>query len=190
MKPETKQRIVGTIVLLALALIFLPIVFDGEGSYQSPVSSRIPEPPVISILPEPVQARPVIIANEQPDEVVEEPVQATEPPAELADAVNLTESEPVFTREIPGLDSSGLPQGWSVRLGTFSDSANAENLINRLQAAGYKAYTRESGDEQGALTAVFVGPWLERERVDEYQQALQEKFSLTGIVVRYELQSL
>lgn len=190
MKPETKQRIVGTVVLLALALIFLPIIFDGQGSYQSPVSSRIPEPPVISILPEPVQARPVIIADEQPDEVIEEPVPATEPQTEVADNVDLIESEPVFTREIPTLDSSGLPQGWSVRLGTFSDSANAENLISRLQTAGYRAYTRDIGDEQGALTAVFVGPWLEREKVDEYQQALQDEFSLTGMVVRYELQSL
>ena len=49
MNQGAKQRIVGTVALLALALIFLPIIFDGEGSYQVPVSSRIPETPIISI---------------------------------------------------------------------------------------------------------------------------------------------
>lgn len=190
MKPETKQRIVGTVVLLALALIFLPIIFDGQGSYQSPVSSRIPEAPVISILPEPVQSRPVIIADTLPEEVVEEPTQAAEPQVEVSEEVVVSEPEPTFTREIPTLADSGLPQGWSVRLGSFSDAANVENLVNRLQSAGYKAYTRELGDEQDRMTAVFVGPWLERERVEEYQEALQDEFNLTGIVVRYELQAL
>ena len=60
-------------MLLALALIFLPIIFDGQGSYQSPLSSRIPAPPLISILPEPVAARPVIIADTEASEVSEVP---------------------------------------------------------------------------------------------------------------------
>lgn len=190
MKPETKQRIVGTVVLLALALIFLPIIFDGQGSYQSPVSSRIPEAPVISILPDPVQARPIITADAVAEEVVPQPELPVEPQTEVASNEEPVDSEPAFSREIPTLDSSGLPQGWSVRLGSFSDSANAENLITRLQTAGYRAYSRDLGDEPDTMTGVFVGPWLEREKVDDYQQALQEEFSLTGIVVRYELQRL
>jgi len=39
----TKQRIVGTVVLLTLAFIFLPIVFDGQGSYEPAMTSRIPD---------------------------------------------------------------------------------------------------------------------------------------------------
>ena len=77
MNQSAKQRIVGTVVLLALALIFLPIIFDGEGSYQAPVSSRIPETPIISILPEPLQSRPVIIGNVETIEAVEPEIAAT-----------------------------------------------------------------------------------------------------------------
>ena len=65
MNQGAKQRIVGTVVLLALALIFLPIIFDGQGSYEAPVTSRIPDTPIISILPEPVQSRPVIVNDAQ-----------------------------------------------------------------------------------------------------------------------------
>ncbi|MFB0988258.1 MAG: SPOR domain-containing protein [Gammaproteobacteria bacterium] len=204
MNQGAKQRIVGTVVLLALALIFLPIIFDGEGSYQAPVSSRIPDTPIISILPEPTQSRPVIIGNvetiepevaatvsliEEVTELVEEPsvVIAT---AESVRDVEITESAPVFSREVMQLSDAGLPQGWVVRLGSFSDSENASNLVTRLQDAGYKAYSRVMRSSQEALTGVFVGPWLDRGQVNEYQQKLQEEFSLVGLVVRYELESL
>jgi DedD protein len=202
-----KQRIVGTVVLLALALIFLPIIFDGEGSYQAPVSSRIPESPIISIFPEPIQSRPVIVGNVEAVEVVdpeiattvsliEEVIELVEEPAvaraaeEPVSDVEITESVAIFSREVPQLSNVELPQGWVVRLGSFSDSENASNLVTRLQSAGYKAYSRAMRSEQGALTGVFVGPWLDRGQVNEYQQKLQEEFSLAGLVVRYELERL
>ena len=204
MNQGAKQRIVGTAVLLALALIFLPIIFDGEGSYQAPVSSRIPEAPIISILPEPTQSRPVIVGNvdtiepkapetvsliEEVAELVEEPSAAIAT-QETVNDVEITESGPIFSREVPQLSDAGLPQGWVVRLGSFSDSENASNLVTRLQDAGYKAYSRVMRSSQEALTGVFVGPWLDRGQVNEYQQKLQEEFNLAGLVVRYELERL
>jgi|TARA_B110000914_G_scaffold224002_1_gene240758 DedD protein len=198
-----KQRIVGTAVLLALALIFLPIIFDGEGSYQAPVSSRIPEAPIISILPEPTQSRPIIVGNVEtiePDasaavSLIEEVAELVEEPSvaiatqETVNDVEITDA-PIFSREVPQLSDAGLPQGWVVRLGSFSDSENASNLVTRLQDAGYKAYSRVMRSSQEALTGVFVGPWLDRGQVNEYQQKLQEEFNLAGLVVRYELERL
>ena len=204
MNQGAKQRIVGTVALLALALIFLPIIFDGEGSYQAQVSSRIPETPIISILPEPTQSRPVMVGNvetiepevattvsliEEVAELVEEPSVAIATAEPISD-VEITESAPAFSREVLQLSDAGLPQGWVVRLGSFSDSENASNLVTKLQDAGYKAYSRVMRSSQEALTGVFVGPWLDRGQVNEYQQKLQEEFSLAGLVVRYELESL
>ena len=203
MNQGAKQRIVGTVVLLALALIFLPIIFDGEGSYQAPVSSRIPEAPIISILPEPTQSRPIIVGNVEtiePDasaavSLIEEVAELVEEPSvaiatqETVNDVEITDA-PIFSREVPQLSDAGLPQGWVVRLGSFSDSENASNLVTRLQDAGYKAYSRVMRSSQEALTGVFVGPWLDRGQVNEYQQKLQEEFNLAGLVVRYELERL
>ena len=212
MQQSTKQRIVGTIVLLALALIFLPIIFDGQGSYQVPMTSRIPDPPPVAILPEPVQSRPVILADSMPtvsdtdapteidnsiadllpDEVaaeeVSQPVPAgTEALDEDNEPAAITASEPDFTRDPPSLGPDGLPQGWSVRLGSFSSAANAENLMQRLQDSGYRAYTRAIESDQGSLTAVFVGPWLDRARVESYQRELQSQFQLAGMIVRFQV---
>ena len=205
MKEATKQRIVGTVVLLALALIFLPIIFDGEGSYQVPVSSRIPDPPAVPILPEPPIERPQVLAERDisqdasvaPDtDAAAEPIDeaeqsvASEPTPEPANGVEVVESQPVFERGSPQLGDDGLPQGWVVRLGTFANSTNASNLVNRLQDSGYKAYSRNVVNDQGTLTAVFVGPWVQREQVEQYQRELQEQFQLSGMIVRYEIESL
>jgi DedD protein len=196
LKQATKQRIVGTIVLLALGLIFLPIVFDGQGSYQPSVSSRIPPAPEVPILPEPQPSRPQILieetalagGNDSAEEVERE--QPGQESLQEAEEVAVVESEPAFQREVPVLDETGLPQGWSVRLGTFANAANAENLVNRLLEAEYKAYSRIISANESTMTAVFVGPWLERGRVEQFQQELQERFQLNGMIVRYDIESL
>ncbi|MDP6097595.1 MAG: SPOR domain-containing protein [Gammaproteobacteria bacterium] len=191
MNQSTKQRIVGTVVLIALALILLPLIFDGQGSYQQPISSRIPEPPFFAVLPESVQNRPVIVADT--DEILIE--EDTPSPVSNVDGVAdggvaVTDSVPDYSRETPQLDERGIPEGWSVRLGSFSNAENANNLLNQLQASGYKAYTRTVNGDQGDLIRVFVGPWVDRELVDENQQQLQQQFQLAGIVVKFEVEEL
>lgn len=211
-------------MLLALALIFLPIIFDGEGSYQTPLASRIPEPPVFTLLPEPEPVRPVILADSDainvPVAVPDATPQAasietdTETEADSADTTDTTtsanpdtvvttvpesagtadvaivESQPVFSRDVPTLDANGLPEGWSVRLGSFSESANATALLERLQTAGYRAYSRQVTSGQTSMTAVYVGPWIDRALVNDYQKRLQDEFQLSGMVVRYEIDPL
>ena len=205
MNQGTKQRIVGTVVLLTLAFIFLPIVFDGQGSYEPAMTSRIPDSPQVSILPEQVQSRPIIIAETETETETE-----TEREAELAspasndaagaevpiaveaapESVGGTTSEPVFSREVPQLDRAGLPQAWVVQLASFADVENARNLLARLQSAGYKAYIRSVVGDQGGRSRVLVGPWVVRARADETQTELQAQFQLAGMVVAYELLQL
>ena len=209
MQQDTKQRIVGTVVLLACCMIFLPIVFDGEGSYEPALTSRIPDPPQITILPEPKQTRPVIIADSDIPAVarsatdVDQMVsakQASDTGADTAlniaqedtDAVpKVSESVPARTGHegtLPQLGEDGLPTGWSVRLGLFSNADNAAVLLERLQNAGYRAYIREIESDEGQLRGVFVGPWLNRELSAGYQSSLQKEFQLAGIVVPYEME--
>ena len=209
MQQDTKQRIVGTVVLLACCMIFLPIVFDGEGSYEPALTSRIPDPPQITILPEPKQTRPVIIADSDIPAVapsatdVDQTVstkQASDTGADTAlniaqedtDTVpKISESVPARTGHegtLPQLGVDGLPTGWSVRLGLFSNADNAAVLLERLQNAGYRAYIREIESDDGLLRGVFVGPWLNRELSAGYQSSLQKEFQLAGIVVPYEME--
>jgi len=206
---NTKQRIVGTVVLLACCMVFLPIVFDGEGSYEPALTSRIPDPPQVTILPEPKQTRPVIIADSDVPAVAppvtdaDQPVSADHASSTSADNAltiaqgdtdvesEVSESVPAFTgqeKTLPQLGEDGLPSGWSVRLGLFSNADNAAVLLERLQKAGYRAYIRQIESDEGQLRGVFVGPWLNQQLSAGYQSSLQEEFQLAGIVVPYEME--
>ena len=190
-------------------MVFLPIVFDGEGSYEPALTSRIPDPPQITILPEPKQTRPVIIADSDVPAVAplvtdaDQPVSADQASSTSAgnaltiaqgDADSepeVSESVPAYTGQeetLPQLGEDGLPSGWSVRLGLFSNADNAAVLLERLQKAGYRAYIRQIESDEGQLRGVFVGPWLNRQLSAGYQSSLQEEFQLAGIVVPYEME--
>ena len=178
-------------MVLALAIIFLPIIFDGEGSYQIQTSNRIPAQPLVPILPEPQQSRPVIISDADTTPTVAEIEPAIQTRIEASEEVaEVITPKSDFALDIPTLDENGLPQGWSVRLGSFSDTSNGENLLQRLQNAGYKAYTRNIGEGQEELLGVFVGPWLERALANEHLTQLRNQFQLVGMVVRYEVKQL
>jgi DedD protein len=161
-------------------------------------------------LPEPQQTRPVIIADSDvpavalPETDADQPASATNQTSNsdsenaltvaqkvTAAGPDATESVPAYTRQdenLPQLGEDGLPSGWSVRLGLFSNADNAASLLDRLQEAGYRAYMREIESDEGRLRGVFVGPWLDRQLSADYQSSLQEEFQLAGIVVPYEME--
>lgn len=212
MQQNTKQRVVGILVILIAAIVLLPVVFDGQGSYQLPLESRIPEPALFPVPPTVTAERPTILADgdairiddsvdeaaPHPDAVDADPAVTAETPVDAPVAVATVQVTPqstpaesiVSVSEPLGLDSAGLPQGWSVRLGSFSSTANALNLVDRLQERGHRAYTREVSSAQGTLTAVFVGPGVDRAAMQQLQRELQEQFQLSGMVVRYEIDGL
>ena len=224
MDQSTKQRVVGIAVIVIAAVVILPVLFDGQGSYELPIESRIPEPTPFPTPPRIIPERPVITADTATTESTEPAVEPVdpEPVASKPDVAEVSieedisspsdkvdDSAPVSIDDIiaslnldaaqretdvndtaPRLDADGLPEGWSVRLASFSSEANAHNLVERLQNAGHRAYTRVLESSQGPLVAVFVGPGVDRSAVQQLQQQLQEQFQLAGIVVRYEIEEL
>ena len=154
-----KQRIVGTIVLMALVGVLFPVIFDGGDTFQAELESRIPPEPQFSLLPEPNPTRPVIIADADTDSGAEEGQ------SEISenDGQIISQSE----EDEADLDLSPMLSGWSIRLGSFAEKQNAANLVERLHESEYKAYTREFNNSAGELVSVFVGPWIEKSIAEE-----------------------
>lgn len=223
MNQNTRQRITGTIVLAITALVLLPIIFDGEGSYQAPLQTDIPARPVqpeasrsmpqrpvitadsdaIRIRPESTDPVPVPSGQTQADASAQDGADTAPPassssvessPAQVADTPSAPASAPTAQattgQSAPALDPRGLPEAWSVRLGSFSNTSNANNLVTRLQQAGHRAYTRQVNSSQGVLTAVFVGPLVDRASAQTLMESLRQDFQLNGLIVRYEIEEL
>ncbi len=187
MKQLIKRTVIATVFLLALGLIFLPMIFDAPETRQPRLQSRIPPPPAVPVLPEPVQTRPLIIADT---------------PAVIVPAEDRSVADPAEPwRELPILDEQGLPRGWSLRLGVFAEP-EARQLLDELTAAGYRGYIREqpfiestaaAGANEAARSAVLVGPWLTRQTALDYQARLSADLAgdpgLAATIVPYELRS-
>ena len=207
-----KQRLVGTLVLGSLALIFIPILLDGDGVKLTSLSNTMPPAPVINRDPLPEPVRPDILSDFDSvlvtDETFAEPVATgeesatlpglesetgdTEIPASVAQDAPVTQvaaelSEAASTLSEPQLNAQGLPDAWTIRLGIFADMANAEKLVNTLLSAGHKAYLRPFQSTQGSLSAVYVGPVVTRGEADSLQEQLASTYKLNGIVQKFEI---
>ncbi len=203
-----KQRIVGALVLIALAVIFLPMLFTREDESRQVVVEAPPRPQAPA-MPS-VEVQPTEVPELQPGEediapeIVEEgsptaagqPSQpigglpATPPPAQTqAPAASPPPSQPQPPAAPPSpppaekrLDANNLPQSWSVQLASLSNRARAEELQKTLRSQGYNAYIRSFD----GMNRVFVGPVIQRAEADRLRDQLSKQQKLNGFVVRFQ----
>ncbi len=190
-----KQRLVGTIVLGCLALILIPMLLDGEGMVEPlPMVVSMPSAPEINLTPLPEPERPTIIADSLPVDI---PL-----PDVITDSTEISSTDPALTSDLesaqpntaqptlvttPKLNTQGLPEAWSVKLGMFSDRTNAESLVATLILANHKAYSRAVKTDTQNLIAVFVGPVLTPKEAANLQQILAKEYQLNGIVEQFTI---
>ncbi|WP_210014504.1 SPOR domain-containing protein [Pseudomonas palmensis] len=191
-----KQRMVGALVLVALAVIFLPMLFTREDELRQ-VHVEAPAAPAVPALPQ-VQVEPVEVP--EPQVIQDEALTAQEPsapstpiaPAPVvtaptpAPAAPVTEAKPAPAKPVASapakVDGNGLPVSWSVQLASLSNRANAENLQKTLRSQGYNAYIRSAE----GTNRVFVGPLIERAEAERLRDVINRQQNLKGFVVRFQ----
>lgn len=188
-----KQRFVGFVVLVAIAVIFWPIVFvtpENADDFELPAFDMPPKPavavserrePVLdkvdqSILPEMPErqtpiVQPVDIASPMPDVAL---VDADEEPEQQASALERAE-----------FDDQGLPVSWELQIATFSNAERAEEISQLLRDKGHKAYVSPIILDDQRLFRVMIGPKLQKQRLIEIQPAINDYFSVESFIVRF-----
>jgi len=184
-----RQRIVGALVLVALAVIFLPMLFSREDELQRVVVDA-PAMPQPSAMPS-VELDPVSVPQVQdyPQEPVPGPGLEAEAPVVESPAVAVADpvtkpvtAAPVVPAPVSRLDANNLPVSWSVQLASLSNRASAESLQQTLRGKGYNAYIRNVD----GMNRVFVGPVIERAEADRLRDQLTRLQKLNGFVVRFQ----
>ena len=201
-----KQRMIGALVLIALAVIFLPMLFsrqddtvrqvqvDPPAAPQAPALPpvqvepvAVPEPQIIEAEPVPAQATTQAAAPSQPIQSVptapaapaRKPAESVQPSAPIAAAKAPPAAKPDTGSKI---DPNGLPVSWSVQLASLSNRAGADTLQKNLRAQGYNAYVRSADGKN----RVFVGPLVERAEAERLRDVINRQQKLQGFVVRFE----
>jgi len=79
-------------------------------------------------------------------------------------------------------------EAWVIRLGTFSNKANADRLLKRLRHKGFDAYTRSLTSAQGKrLHRVYVGPGISLKNTKRLREKLKKTFRLNGVLSKYKI---
>ncbi|MCP1419986.1 DedD protein [Pseudomonas laurylsulfativorans] len=207
-----KQRMVGALVLVALAVIFLPMLFSRQDE-QRQVTVEAPAAPQAPVLP-PVQVEPVVVP--EPQALPQEPVPSDDEIAQQESAVPVAPVAPAPAAKpvtppsapVPALaakpatapaqpitaapgkpdttqsrvDANGLSVSWSVQLASLANRESAEKLQKTLRSQGYNAYIRTADGKN----RVFVGPLIERAEADRLRDLLNRQQNLKGFVVRFQ----
>ncbi|MGD2137174.1 MAG: SPOR domain-containing protein [Gammaproteobacteria bacterium] len=198
MELKLKQRLVGAVVLVALAVIFIPVILEGPSDEWEPRSHSIPVPPQIDYkadveipvpdeapMPQvPQAAGPGSGRSGNADVPAAEPVMepVAEPDAEVA-----TPAAPAVKPAAPAADNpppaAAPASGWFVQVGSFGQRMNASGLRERLGKAGFSAQLEESATDKGTVYRVLVGPEEQRAPAERLRDRLAAEQQLRGIVI-------
>lgn len=190
-----KQRIVGAVVLVSLAVIFIPMILTGSKTATTEIAeTNIPEKPdrefVSRIIPLDRQApEPAPVSPSRSPEPEPKVGEIPPPPAaESSPAIEpIPSTEPAAARPEP----APLPtvaktvSAWVVQAGVFGSKDNAYALRDKLRKLGFDAFVDTQHDNDTTTYRVRVGPEVKRESAEATQAKLQKAASVKGFVTTY-----
>lgn len=206
-----KQRLVGAFVILSLAVIFLPMLFDKPHREGSAAVEQVPPKPmretvVISRPSKPEYVKreiesenasaeqsklPQLVPVTPKAEVAEQakvPVSSTTKDAASSEAVKAETAEVVASAPVKSsartVDTKVYNNVWMVQLGTFSKKENAYALRDKLRSIGIEGHTKPI--KSGTAVRVFAGPYVTKKEALRIKRKLDAEFKVDSLVVFFE----
>ncbi|MEM8561700.1 MAG: SPOR domain-containing protein [Pseudomonadota bacterium] len=199
-----KQRLVGALILLALAVVFWPIIFVEPTERFAQERQPIPPAPQLDDTTMPEPSATGLRGTETWEIVDEGDLQAVDefglsmPPETAAavaqeipapDSASADIAPPRGPREQapaqPALDEMGLPIAWILQVASVSSAAKADELRNALLALEEKAYVKKLQRGDKSLYRVYIGPNVERAKLERIQPRINSLFGVQSMIVRY-----
>jgi len=200
-----KQRLIGAIVIIALAVIFIPMILEGPDDELSPRTQDMPPPPTIDYQTEVELAVPeestepaeslADTTMEQEVSAIPEPTMSQpEPPMSQPEPATIEAEAPAKQTKpdvakpaspaIPSGAATSIAQGdWILQVGSFSQQANALSLRDRLKKSGYQASVKNVKGAGGTIHRVLVGPVSDRPAAERLRDKLASEQKLTAMVL-------
>ena len=193
-----KQRLVGALVLSALAILVWPIIFVDQ--YLQTPAERLDVPQVADYERLPAMTQESFEWPEIEEDAIVNPQALTdEPEVEVrSDQVQaLTRSETVIKpisaeREVRSeppsavaLDQNGYPIAYTLQVMSLTNRADAQAVSEKLKAMEYKAYIVEVDRPEGIRFRVYIGPKVEREALVAVKRSIDQALGVDSLIVRY-----
>lgn len=182
MASPLQNRLVGTIILVALAVIILPDVLDGEKAETVEAFETIPLQPEQNTALKQPQPLPSDVSEQLQQAALPQQPEVAKT-AEEAQPITLADNEKNQLKAPPREPQEFAADGeaYVVQLGAFSQADSVEALVKQLREQGFAAYSEPAGN----LTKLLVGPDTSAEALKKQLPILQQLTGLKGEVLRY-----
>ena len=191
LRQRARHRLLGAAVLVVLAVIGFPFLFDTQPRTVSvDIAVEIPDKNKSRSPANPVEAAPTPAASPTPlppeqglsakEEVVAPTAANATKPAPVAPAVPATSppppAKPEATKaETPKAEPEKSPIAeakdgaarFVVQVGAYADADKAREVRRKLEKAGLKTYTHVAETKEGKRTRVRLGPFATRDEADK-----------------------
>lgn len=226
-----RQRIVGAFVLVAIAVVFIPVVFDRERiepldrttqipvapdfepvTIQKPVAPSVVEaakPGVDMYAPEPENEETRSSADssglqkndsgkndseksgsekivQEDSSVASASVSSKSEDKSSAEQVVKTQQQSATSSANSVLTSKGTPQAWVLQIASYRFEGHAKQMRDKLISDGFAAYIRPIQTDRGHMTRLYVGPNLEREKLEAAKAEIDNELGVKSIILKFE----
>lgn len=194
MASSLQNRIVGTVIVLALAVIILPDLLTGK-NYQpeedfqvSPlrpeVDTQMRRPEFPDNFDELTERNEAAYEGDVVDDQLDHEVDQG-----LREVAEAQLGERAGRERASAEQAAPVVEGeaWAIQLGAFRNADRVAELVTELRGQGFAAYSRVVRNSSGdTLTLLLVGPDINRERLEAQLPRLLEVVKLQGRIVEYE----
>jgi len=201
-----RHRIVGAVILVALAVIFLPLLLNDHPT-ETPPAPATPGPTpdtrvIVAPVPPPGSAaapdtHPTAPADTSGSSVVTRvvpvPVEPTTekllpppepvPPLETAPPASKVHAEtPPKTAGVATRPVAPVGKGWMVQVGVFSHLENARHLEEKLRQKGFPVVLDPPLPAKGKTVRVEAGPYKDAAAAKAAAARIHVELGIKGIV--------
>lgn len=186
-KTQLKHRIVGAIVLVALGVIFIPMILNTDNEFTISETNIPAKPPQLEQLaemktPEPVPLQPAPVLDTQPvDEKT--PTQSAQEPVSPAPATTEQTGSDAAATTADKQNNTKDARAWVIQVASFSEQDKAMKLRDRLRKAKYPSFVESVTTKNSKLYRVRVGPVVRREHADDWQKKIAKDFKVPDALV-------
>ena len=173
-----RRRLIGAIVLVILAVVFVPMILDSEPKpRQGQLSLDIPPKDSAPPLPPPVTPAKAAVAPAK-----QEPVTPAQPVTPAKAGVQETKAAAVTPAKAGVQEAKAqttpVLEGFAVQVGAFKDEEKLAQAREKLAAAKIPHFVERRGD----LNRLRAGPYSTREAAEKALASIKAA-SLNGQVV-------
>lgn len=212
MASKFQNRLVGAVVLVAVGVIFLPALLDGDKKYNEDQFAAIPlvpkpgdEQEIESIAPIEQTTTPSTPSEGASEAMLSEAVTGVEQPTAttpqpstvvpVSPPVQPTPTLPAQPTPVPPVPPPAPPvqetkppkgEAWVVQLGALKNAAKVEEIIAKMHFSGYPVYTVPARPVAGQMTRIYIGPSASKSELQAILPHLKELTGLQGEVRAYK----